>query len=78
VRYESGAVIRVGDQVEIGRDEEKYPSRGTWPRYRGRVGTVVSINQTDREVGVNWETGDRPIEDRRADSWFKPWEVRPR
>jgi hypothetical protein len=76
MRYEDGTVIRVGQPVVAERDEVRYPPRGTWERYRGRRGTVVSINARDREVGVNWEQGDRPVEDMRADSWFKPWELR--
>lgn len=37
----------IGDQVRIKRDEARYPSRGTWPRFRGKTGTVAQIN-TDR------------------------------
>jgi len=35
---------RVGDRVRIERDETRYPPRGTWPRFRGRRGTVVATN----------------------------------
>lgn len=40
----STATPRAGDRVRIERDETRWPSKGTWPRYRGRVGTVVEIN----------------------------------
>ncbi|MCB0942705.1 MAG: hypothetical protein KDB72_20980 [Mycobacterium sp.] len=36
--------LRVGDRVRIERDETRYPSKGTWPSYRGKAGTVVTIN----------------------------------
>lgn len=36
--------IPIGTRVRIERDETRYPSRGTWPRFRGRFGTVVEIN----------------------------------
>lgn len=39
---------QVGDAVRIERDEARYPSKGTWPQFRGRVGTVVEVN-TDRK-----------------------------
>jgi hypothetical protein len=35
---------RVGDRVRIERDETLYPSKGTWPNFRGRAGTIVEIN----------------------------------
>jgi hypothetical protein len=31
--------------VRIERDEARFPSKGTWPDFRGRVGTVVEINE---------------------------------
>jgi hypothetical protein len=33
----------VGKWVKIERDEEIYPSKGSWPNYKGKVGRVVSI-----------------------------------
>jgi hypothetical protein len=69
-------MFRVGDRVVVERDERVYPSRGTWPRFRGREGVVVALNRPDGEIGVSWETGRRPVRDRRADSWFRPWELR--
>ncbi len=37
--------ISVGTRVRVERDETRYPSRGTWPRFRGKTGTVVEINE---------------------------------
>jgi hypothetical protein len=37
-------VIAVGDRVRIERDEVRYPSKGSWPRFRGKTGTVVEVN----------------------------------
>ena len=39
---------RIGDRVRIERDETVYPSKGTWPQFRGKTGTIVMINR-DRE-----------------------------
>lgn len=44
--------FKVGDAVRVERDETLYPSRGTWPLYRGRPGFVVMVN---REGGPNGE-----------------------
>jgi hypothetical protein len=35
----------VGEVVRIERDETGHPVTGSWPRYRGRAGTVVEVNQ---------------------------------
>lgn len=35
---------RVGDRVRIERDEHRYPPKGSWRQFSGRVGTVVEIN----------------------------------
>jgi hypothetical protein len=64
--------------VRVERDETKYPSRGSWPRYRGRVGTIVQLNRRDGEIGVAFSKPRR-----RADgslladaiSWFLPHEL---
>jgi ribosomal protein L21E len=61
-----------GDRVRIERDEALYPSRGSWPQFRGKVGTVVTINREDREWGVKFTAShDEPIH------WFRPREMRP-
>ena len=38
----------IGSKVRIERDETVYPSKGTWPQFRGKTGTVVQVN-TDRK-----------------------------
>ena len=42
--------LTVGSRVRCERDEKLYPSKGTWPYYRGKTGTVVEHNLG--EVGV--------------------------
>lgn len=42
------STIGIGDRVRIERDETGYPPRGTWREYRGRIGTVVEINDAGR------------------------------
>ena len=37
-------VLDIGRMVRIERDENRYPSKGTWPEFRGRTGTIVEIN----------------------------------
>jgi hypothetical protein len=74
----------VGDRVRIERDESRYPSRGTWPQFRGRTGTVVEIN-VDRkrpqltEYGVAFgKTRTRPdgsLHGDDATTWFKAHEL---
>jgi hypothetical protein len=49
---ETETVIEIGSTVLIERDEKRYPSRGSWPRYSDRLGTVVTINNLDAEYGV--------------------------
>lgn len=34
-----------GARVRIERDETRWPSRGSWPRFRGRVGTIIEVNE---------------------------------
>ena len=79
----------VGDRVRIERDETRYPSRGTWPQFRDRTGTVVLINrdrkrQARNEYGVTFaKVGVRA--DRQATfnwnsaavTWFKSYELTP-
>lgn len=75
--------VNIGDRVKIGRDEKKYPSKGTWPRFRDKTGTVVEFNMG--EIGVVFgkvkprtdgrgkfiRSGHEPI------TWFLPREVTP-
>lgn len=74
----------VGDRVRIERDETRYPSRGTWPELRGRVGTVVEINEDRKrpqltEYGVSFgPTRCRPDGSLHGDdvvTWFKLYEI---
>lgn len=56
VAVSNGDAVKVGDRVRVDRDEGRYPSRGTWPQFRGKSGTVVEINRGMRsgptEYGV--------------------------
>src|SRR5262249_44095493 len=73
----------VGDRVRIERDETLYPSKGTWPQFRGRIGTVVEVN-TDRkrphltEFGVVFGKArtDGRGGQRQIVTWFKLHEIR--
>jgi hypothetical protein len=56
-------VLSVTTPVVIERDEEKYPSKGTWPQFRGKRGHVVEVNEDRKrpwltEYGVVF--GDLP------------------
>jgi hypothetical protein len=80
----------VGDRVRIERDETRYPSKGTWPEFRGRTGTIVEIN-VDRkhphltEYGVAFGKvssagkSAKRTHNWEADSvtWFKDYEMSP-
>jgi len=78
--------LTVGSRVRIERDETKYPSKGTWPQFRGRVGTVVEINQDRKrphltEHGVVFGKVRRPNKDGSIAAgaetvWFKIYEIR--
>lgn len=64
--------IDVGDPVRVERDETRYPSRGTWPQFRGRSGTVVEVNRAGRgatEYGITFTKKPR------TDAWFKRHEL---
>jgi hypothetical protein len=75
--------VNVGDRVRMERDETRYPSRGTWPQFRGRTGTVIEVN-TDRrrprltEYGVVFgATRSRPDGSLAGSgtTWFKAYEM---
>lgn len=77
--------VKVGDRVRVDRDEARYPSKGTWPRFRGKVGTVVEVNRGMRsgptEYGVIFGSV-RPTEHRHSGlaysgspTWFKVDEI---
>lgn len=63
-----------GTRVRIQRDETRYPSKGTWPQFRGRTGTIVDINPVGpgpNEYGVTFSKSPR------AEYWFKAYELTP-
>lgn len=68
-----------GDRVRVERDEQRWPSRGTWPRYRGREGTVVTVNRTDREYGVAFgsvrERANGSLSGSDVVTWFRAHEL---
>lgn len=70
--------MNVGDRVRIERDEQLYPSKGTWPQFRHRAGTVVEIN--DDEYGVVFGKVRKPRTNgsiAMAEAvWFRAWEIR--
>lgn len=75
--------MNVGDRVRIGRDETRYPSRGTWPQFRGRTGTVIEVNADRKrrhltEYGVVFgATRERPNGSLAGGgtTWFKAYEM---
>jgi hypothetical protein len=73
--------------VRIQRDEARYPSKGTWPRFHGRTGSIVEIN-VDRKrphltkYGVSFNAvrvrtdGRGEVDWRATDvAWFKVYEI---
>jgi hypothetical protein len=61
-----------GTKVRIGRDETKHPSRGSWPRFRDKTGTIVEVNRAGRgatEYGIGFGKS------KRSDAWFKGYEL---
>jgi hypothetical protein len=79
--------VKVGSHVLIERDEELYPSKGSWPQFRGRRGTVVSVNADHAlphltEYGVSFGWVAPRADGRGAVSytprdvvWFKDYEL---
>ena len=59
--------MRTGDWV---RCEREAASVGTWRRYAGRVGRIVTHNRLAGEFGVRFTAGGR------AEAWFLPTELR--
>lgn len=77
--------MNVGDRVRIERDEQRYPPKGTWPQFRGRVGTIVEINRDTKrphltEYGVTFGKVRTPNKCGSIASgdavWFKAHELR--
>ena len=71
--------MNIGDRVSIERDETRYPSKGTWPQFRGRVGTIVETNLGEYGVvfGKVRPRADRPgvYSWSGAVTWFQPHEL---
>jgi hypothetical protein len=81
--------VNVGNRVRIERDETEHPSKGTWPQFRGKTGTVVEINRDRQrphltEYGVTFgktyprTDGSRGLwRDGEPVTWFKSYEITP-
>ena len=59
--------MKIGTEVTVARDEQKYPPRGTWPLYRGKRGVVTGTS--GGEIGVSF------TKDNHADAWFQRHEL---
>ena len=42
--------MNIGDRVKIERDETRFWSKGTWPQFRGKTGTVVSLEKPAHQL----------------------------
>ena len=73
--------MNIGDRVKIERDEIRYPSKGTWPRFGGKTGTIVEVNlgeygvcfgkvtpRRSRPGSFDWDSADV--------AWFQPYELK--
>jgi hypothetical protein len=75
--------MNIGDKVKIERDEKLYPSKGTWPRFRGKTGTIVEISQGEYGVCFSKVTQAPAHHNRVLDwiakdvAWFLPHEIVP-
>ncbi|OBG28384.1 hypothetical protein [Mycobacterium sp. 852002-51057_SCH5723018] len=85
---EKALALDIGQTVRIERDETRYPSKGSWPEFRGRTGTVVEINLdrkrpnlTEYGVAFGKVTAASPQArratrwDHAAVAWFKVYEI---
>lgn len=66
--------MKTGNRVRVERDEKLYPSRGTWPDFRSRVGTIVQVNRDHErphltEYGVTFGAVSRRTDGRGAFDW---------
>lgn len=64
----------VGDLARIERDENRYPPKGSWPRFFGKTGTVIEVN-ADRNRPHLTEYGISFTKRPRTDAWFKLYEL---
>ncbi len=81
------ARFTVGDRVRIERDETRWPSKGTWPQFRGKTGVIVQVNVdrrrprlTEYGVALGWvapRTDGRTqfSWDPKSLAWFKVHEM---
>ena len=76
--------LTTGARVRIERDETRYPSKGTWPRFRSKTGTIVEINSAgggSTEYGVVFGKVTARTDGRGAFThgdtvtWFKAYEL---
>lgn len=61
--------MRIGTKVVVQRDETKYPSKGSWPRFRGKRGVVTGTSHG--EIGVSFSNDAGAP----ADAWFQRYEL---
>jgi hypothetical protein len=86
--HRGGGTVNVGDRVRIERDETRYPSKGTWPQFRGRTGIIIEINEdrqrphlTEYAVSFGTVTKAPPGQRRKLNwcsadvAWFKSYEM---
>lgn len=73
---EQTLALDIGHQVRIERDETRYPSKGTWPEFRGRTSIIVEIN-VDRKRPHLTEYGVLFAKTlhRHGVTWFKDYEL---
>jgi hypothetical protein len=73
--------MNVGDRARIERDETRYRSKGTWPQFRGRTGTVVQTSLGEYGVVFGKATprtdGRGAFQFEGTVTWFQPHELRP-
>jgi hypothetical protein len=73
------SALAVGDRVRIERDEIDYPSKGTWPQFRGNTGTITQINGNGSEFGVVFGNvrirPDGSLHGSDVVTWFKIYEL---
>lgn len=66
-------VLKRGDWVRIQRDETRWPSRKSWPLFRGRIGRLFSENADalPTRTHIEWSV----IFDSGQVAWFVPTEL---
>ncbi|WP_197283483.1 hypothetical protein [Mycobacterium sp. Marseille-P9652] len=77
--------LTVGERVRIERDQTRYPTKGTWPQFRGKTGTIIEVNAEIKrphltEYAVAFGSVSRRPNGSLAGgdtAWFRVYEVRP-